>query len=697
MPVVFVFIVLLLSSNSIFAQKQPELTADEPIVISHDGSQLVATGHAQIIQDRFFLEADQIEFDRDGGGGSAQGQVQIAFPPVRLVSNTVEYEIENKRVISGPFKIGRAPIFIHGQSVSGNAQSIHAEKVDLYWQEPDALAPRLKVSQIHYLPDQERLIAHHAWFYIGKVPFFYLPYLNVRTIERPFSLEGRFGYRRDLGAYTQTTTQLSIIDGLKLGLIADYYTQRGFLFGPKITNRLYQKSIQLEGFVDAGFIQDHGNRGLDILGRPIEKSREFIQVREKSTLSQHIDWTAKIDYWSDSFVTRDFKPASYFNNQEPDNFIEGTWGHDGYYLTFFTRFNPNNFEEYVERLPEIRFKSVPRLWGRSGIYQTFEAAYARLQKRSLVSRAPRAQADRLDFYYGLSRPISAATWLQITPVAGARLSSYTHTTGMVDSSSADYTRLLGQIGVDVTLKSYGLWDYQSSIWRIDGLKHTLLPMIQYRYIPQAQQGQEKIPFLDDTGVMMYPQPLDLGERRDIDHMEGSHVVRLGIQNSLDTKHLITQNYRELLQVDCYQDIRFTPKPQNRTWSDFYTTLTCCPTDFLSLRVYSRIDPEAMTLQEMTTALEIYSGNRWNVKIGTSALQHQANQFWIHAFYRIDKRNRLKMFARYDARKQSFTEQYYSYWVHISNAWEVEPYIGRMLSASREKGWEVGIKVALVDL
>ena len=698
LPLTLCTVTLLGASIALWAQKMPELSADQPISIARDGSELVATGHAQLTQDKFFLEADEIHFDKTAGGGTADGHVQVGASSFRLIAPHVGYRLEEKDLVGDNFRLALSPLFMEGQYLQGNADSLSFEKATAYWQEPDCFSPNIKCRKITYNSEEESITVKHAVFRIGKVPFFYLPYLRARTFERPFSLDAKVGYRKDLGGYARTTTLFTLLPGFQAGALLDYYAKRGLMVGPALRSNVQQKGFSAVGELDSGFMNDTGDRGLDSENQPIGKSRRFVHVREKIKALDAVTVTAKIDYLSDSYVTRDFRPDYFRNNQEPDNFIEGTYKDNRYYLTIFTRPRPNTFQHYVERLPEVSFNWIPAQIGQSGIYQQFNAALAHLQKTPLLNQGEKTSVTRFDTYYGLFCPFSPkGGWLTVTPVIGARLTHYQDIHGAtLAQQGGDYTRVLGQIGADVVLKSHGLWDVSNARWGIDGLRHNLTPLVQYRYIPHANQGQDRLPKLDDNLFSPYPQSIDLGERRDVDHMVGTNVLRFGLQNVLETR---SPNYgsRSLASLDLYQDVRFNPEPYDRMFSDFYTELGLFPWDWLNIRLFSRIDPERMTLKEINTGFQIIDGKRWQVSLGTAFLQNQANQYWASGSFTFNERNRIKVTVRYDIRRSAFTEQSYSYWLRLGNAWILEPYLTRLEGATREKGWEVGMKVALVDL
>ncbi len=687
---------ILVCQLGLWAQNGPELSADEPISISRDGTELIAKGHAQLVQDRFFVEADEIIFNKNAGGGNAKGEVQIDTTFLRIVTDQVDYRMQDKDLLAEEFRMAISPIFIGGDAIQGNADAVFIENASLYWQEPDAFSPNLNVKEATYYPNEKTVQAKSVSFRVGKLPFFYLPAIYARAFERPFSLSTKIGYRKSLGLFLKSNTLLTVLPGLQLGALADFYGKRGLLVGPCLSHDTQLPWLKATGNLDTGWIHDYGNRGQDIRGQAIPPNRGFVHLREKADIQERLALTAKIDYWSDSDVTRDFRPDYFWNNQQPDNFLEAVYNGNGYYLSLFTRFRPNNFQDYVERLPELSLSWTPSQLWQSGLYQEAKISFAYLKKNSPFTSVEES-AKRLDAYYGLFSPIHLIkNSLTITPTVGARLTHYQDIhKAVAPSKGGDYTRFLGQLGMDLELKSYGIWDIESKRFRINGLRHKLTPVIQYRYIPSAQQGEQKIPRLDENPFPTYLPSIDLGQRRDIDFMENTHVLRLGLQNLLETR---AQGYgsHSLASLDFYQDIRFSPKPNGHTLSDFYTQLALTPWDWFAFHLYSRIDTQKFGLKELNTSFQIFDGVQWQIALGTSFLKDETHQYSLSGAYKLDERHRLRASIRYDAKRGSFTEQCYSLWLRIGHAWVCEPYLARKEGASREQGWELGMRVDLIN-
>lgn len=672
----------------------PELSANDPIEFDQKTQTMVARGDARLVRGKFFLEADAIRYNKEANTVTAKGDVEANYEELRLVTDHLEYDLANAHLDVDAFRIGQYPAYMSGDHLFGTVNKITAEKVNIFYGEPDYITPNLYASEVSFLPQKRRIKVKNALIKIGPVPVFFLPYASFPTDEPPFRLKSKYGHRNNLGYFGQNTVFFPITENVKLGALVDYYPKRSWLVGPAAEYSLFNDATGMRGSVQAGFISDRGDRGTDILGAPIGRDRDFIKWRHKQTLYDQIELTGDLNWWSDSYVTRDFRPRYYNKDQRPDNFTEALYLGPGYYISGFARFRPNDFEQVAERLPEVSFHWIPSELYQTGVYQQIDASFVHLQEKEL-SGAPERSTDRIDAYYGLSRPTNLNSWLTLTPVAGGRITSYNNSKGNV-SGKSDYTRFLGQIGFDLDALGYGKWDYNNKRWDIFGLRHVMRPRLQYRYIPNANQGQSSIPRIDSQVFHTYLDPIDLGSMRTIDEMRDENLMRLGFENTLQTRNENGYGSRNLAALDLYQDIRFTRRQGENTLSPFYTTLTLSPVQWLDFRLYNRFDIEDLTERELRTGLRFHNGDRWALTFETDNLQHVISQYTVGGEYKINPRNRVKGRWRYDSHRNELVEQTYGYWVRIANAWSVEFQLAFHKGSTRENGTQFNVVVELLS-
>lgn len=687
MQIVFLLGLTITSLVASIHARAPELTADEPIVLSPDGKQLIAQGNAELEHDKFFLQADNIRYSKDGGFGQASGNVSLGLEKSRIVTEEATYNLEERSIKTGELQATIAPWCFQSASFKADGEQTLFEKPMIAFGSPDAFVPNVTAQSAIWNPQERSLTLNHSLLKIGAVPFFYWPSLKIRPNQSPFHADFKVSYRKSLGGVFKTKFSLPIAIGLEPGVNVAYFSRRGVLAGPTLSTDFSNAHISAKGDLTTGFIRDRGDRGTDILKRPIGKKRDYISWRQKIKAKDHLEVTAKIDAWSDSYVTRDFDSKLYARNQEPDNFAEVFWNDERYQLDLITRFNPNNFQSYTERLPEVRFNWTPSKLGVTPIYHQFQASFAHLRRKTLEFKEE-TSANRALMYYGIFCPIKVTPWSTFTPIAGVQLSQYS-AIYFPKAPKKNYTRWIPQIGFDWEMHAHGLWGNANSAW-----KHTVKPIIQYRYLIDAHKGSNIIPHLDDAPFEPYLPVLDLAERRDIDHMDETHNLRFGIENTLDRK--TPQQNRTVANLNFYQDLRFERQFGQRKWSDFYTELIVSPIKSLSFRLFNRTDPQSLTSKQTDLSLKIQSATHWQFRVGLTHLPHDTQQYWTGFSIALNEAHRLSLALRYDARLHKLIEQWYGYEFHLGNSWRFEPYLKRFVNASREKGWEVGLRMALVQ-
>ncbi|QYY35548.1 LPS assembly protein LptD [Ruficoccus sp. ZRK36] len=712
---------LALLGGSLLAHAQvvpPELSADEPIEFDAENNRMTARGNAILDNDDMRVRADRIVFEQDESTVKAKKEVSIKSGNFRLLTDNAEYDYFNRTFYADDFRLGNDSVYVLGKQAQGDKDNVEVDNARIYIQEPDMFALNLNADKLT-LVNQETVAMDDVVFRIGEVPFFYLPYVEYDVQDgSPVQYTGNIGQQNDLGFYWQNAIAFRFIPELAAGLNIDGYTKRGVLAGPILDYNWSDPDLgSMSGWLDTGYIHDEGSPselGTDVLGRPIQPDRWFIEWRHKQYAleDESLEITASLSWWSDSYVERDFREGLYEDNQQPDSFLETTYRGENWYLDAIARVQPNNFQTVAQRLPEIRFDLMPTEIFETGAYQRLDVSYATLQENSPTGAFQTLESNRVNAYYGLTYPIAATDWMTITPVAGVMATHYAVTLG----NNGSYTRVLGEFGVDVDLSAVGVWDYQNEFWEIDGLRHFLQPTIQYRYIPGAQAGDTEIPPIDRLASFdTYLEPIGLANKRNIDDLYEENAIRVGVQNIFQTRDP-EYGSRDLLEVDLYQEFRFATRPaqparfgQSATpaqqdYSDTYLVIDFSPAYWVNFGALFRIDPNKLNLDEVTTGVRFTDGEEWTVFFGNDYVTDVSgvsggviNQFVVDARYRLDSRNQLGAYWSIDARLGELTEQTYLWETMLGNSWEATFAIIHTSGSSRQNGFKFQVSVSLVRI
>lgn len=717
-----------------------ELSADLT-VFSDLTNETVMTGRVEMREGDLLVTADELRHqgaqDENAEAITAIGHVVYTRGTVRLLADRVEIHRATGSFDATHVRLGSYPYFIAGQSASGTRSEITVHDARITFGEPGPWQPTATARTVIYTPGK-RLRFEGAQVGIGHVqpvPFPQFQQSLGASMLSYVSLGG--GYRGSLGAYAEGGLHVPIAPGVRLGGDFGYYTARGFLIGPSGTYVDPSDPERLHGSFRSGFINDHGDKGVDVLNRPIPENRAYAEWQHQQTIGDALSLTGQFKWWRDSEVVRDFRPRLFFPVQQPDSFVEATYANTNSFVSAFTRFAPNDFENVQQRSPEIRFDLLPIAVG-GGIYERFNASIALLHERpatpflsSVTTESagvaplpqppyvvtPSANADiatgatvftnssvfpdgattdlrstRLDAYYGISRPIAYHDWFTVTPVAGGRFTHYMNTEGA--AKNGPYTRVLGEIGADAELHASGTFAYKNEAWHIDGLRHLFTPRISYRYIPEADKGQAYIPAIDRETFSTYLQPLGLGDVRNLDELRATNTIRLALDNTLQTRDP-RYGARDLLTLNVADDFRFKRRPGERDVSEIHTELAAMPARWLEIGAYNSFSPQNFTLREFNTGVTVHDGTAWSVRFSNNFLQHQLEAYYIDSRVRVNEQFDALARIRYDQRAHRFDEQSYGLEQNLANTWRITYVVSLYSGPRRESHFGFSIQLDTV--
>ena len=637
----------------------------------------VITGGARLVYGAAVLTADEIRYNHGTEIATAIGHVALTRGTQRVLADRLSYRLSDGFFQVEHVRLGEYPVYVSAPSAAGTKAGITFHDATVTLREPKPYVPTLHADTLTYVPGKT-LSADHASLGVGPVRPFVLPHFEQHLNEPLLSyVDTTAGYRSLLGGYVGVGLHVPVATGLKLGGDIGFYSRRGFLFGPSGTYAYAGADQEVDGFFRSGYIHDHGDKGIDILGRPVPADRGYFEWQHRQTFDENLTLTGDINYWSDSEILRDFRPREFYPLEEPDNFLEADYSGRNYVFSAFTRFHPNNFHVVQERLPEVRFDLLPLAVG-GGFYERASASAAVLREDALLT-GPTLHSNRYDAFYELARPIAPVNWFSFTPVAGGRLTYYARALDGRDT----YTRTLGEVGFDSALRASGTWNYKNERWHIDGLRHLITPEISYRYIPEAEKGQPYLPPIDRDTFSPYLQPLDLGDMRNIDQLHRTNTLRFALDNILQTRDP-QYGSRNLLHLNIADDIRFSRDPGDKAFSQVQTELNATPVDWLALNALEIFAPQQGQHRELDVGFTIRDGEQRSFSISNNFLRGQLEDYAFEYRERLNEAYDVVERLVYDARLRRFDEQVVDLRQNIGNTWRIHYEIA-LLNGNRHEG------------
>ncbi|MBI2812680.1 MAG: LPS assembly protein LptD [Opitutae bacterium] len=644
------------------------------------------TGHARLVNGDTVLTADTIRYNSATGLATATGRFVLTSGRRRLVADEGAYNLTTRALNVRHLRVGESPIYISGDTVTGTPDELVFTNATVFFRENAAYTPSLKAKHLTYARGR---IVRAEGLALGLLGghFISLPHFEqALDVDFVSYISASLGYRGNLGVLAELGLHLPVAPGVQLGADAGLYSSRGVMIGPSGTYGSAKSDIN--GFFRSGYIRDSGNRKTDVLGRAVPRDRSYFTWQHRQRAGDRFTLDAQFNYWSDSEVLRDFRRREFARVQQPDSFLEAAYAGDNWTLSAFARPRPNAWERLPERLPELRLDLLPASLG-LGVWQRGYASAAVLQADAF-GPDPKLRTNRLDAYYGLERPIAPTPWLTFTPVAGGRVTHYTDARG----GKNNYTRTLGEIGFDARLLASGTFGYKNPVWEIDGLRHLVEPKLSYRYAPKAANGRAYIPPIDRRAFSTYLQPLSLGDSRNLDDLAALNTLRLSLANTLQTR-AAGYGSRNLASLNFAADYRFGDAPGRRRLSDLYTELAVNPAPWLKLKIFHRLDPRALTQQELNTAIEIVDQEWWSARLATHFLKNNYQEYLLEYRQRLNEAFDVTALWRYDARNNRFNEQSYGVWQRLGQTWAVKYEVSWFNGPRRESSFALNLEVQLL--
>lgn len=709
-------VLLLLLASAASAQTdpptEPELSADQPISVDFETQELVAVGNARFQHEEIVVEAEEIRFDQNARTITATENVRVTRRGLRVVTESLSYNIDTRAFTSGRFRAGTPPIFVSGESFEGTIDEFEVFGGRFFYREPDNAAPAVYLEHATIVPG-ERVVGEGAsldlpWFF--GIP---LPSFNRELGSPAIRADGNVGYRGRLGAYLRTELLAPVSEELNIGGNLDLYSRRGLLIGPALRFRRELDSGSSNVYFSAGWISDQDDPGEDVLGRTISRDRHFAAVSAHHR--QHgFEAVLQSTYLSDSEFERDFRPERFNTRPHPQSFLElnqvlaGDW-----FLSLFIERMPNDFHRTVESGPEIALEMPLRPLGDSGFVHGARLRYQRLRLFGDYNAAvfdrydgqvpwlevwPESQleTDEMDdaWYgfaeavYSLRYPLALNRWLDFTPVLEAR---YEHWDGDAIAGYDD-SAFHGAVGFDMEGMLHGQWNLQNETWGIFGLRHVLRPVVQYRYLlsDHATPGERYFPQFRSTR----PE-IDFLSRRD--RMETSaddHFLRVGVRNSWQTR-APDGSARELLGLNLFYDYR-SDAAEERAMPSAYVELSTQPARWLELGFEQRIQTDVGDVEEFRIRSTFRSAETWEISLSADFFDEIYHQYRAAGSYRLSPDTVLVASWRYDARLETLTRQFYALRYQLARSWEVEAGVVFREGAQREDDFSFHLGLRLIE-
>jgi len=629
-----------------------QLISNQPIEFDEATKQMIATGEAQLTYGDLILSANRIVYNQENGIANGEGNIRISQEGYRFLAERIRININTQEVEAFDVRFGSPPLYAEAESATGSNKRIELHNAHVYYREPDKFTPKMSI-ETFVVENGEVLNGERVLFEILGLPIWYLPSLKVPSDIEPFRIRAKLGTRGNLGLFAQSQILFPMAEHWYAGGNLDLYSERGILFGPAFRYLNETENSNSDWVLSTGYISDGGDRGINIFGEPVDRDRYFFE----GFLNQNWDDKSQLfgvyHLYSDPEIRRDFHFDDFFDNQQPDNFLEYRFQERDWSISAFLRANPNNFftsellpfselltnQAYVfeEKLPEVRFDLHPIHLGGGFYHELSLSAAQNGHTFYLTDQKEREDFTSFDGFYRIQKTISLREGATLNFFGGIRAVELSNVpTALIQTESGDlfslpypqfhpgmhattpmdllnvqkndFSQVIGDLGFIFQGEFFRTWKTKNNTWKIDELKHVAKPYLEFRHNPAAKDHglgyNSDFLYVQDTNL----PNLDMATRRDTSFAGEQTLARIGLKNDLLTKR---KDYgsRQLYSWDLATDY-FFDGPFEDDMSFLYSEISASPAPWLEVGMFQRISGDDWQIAEWNSRIRLKDAHIW---------------------------------------------------------------------------------------
>jgi len=651
---------------------------------SEDGGKVLVAVQGMVEVNGATLSADRIKIDQRTGLITAEGHFVYATANLRILGERASLDPKNDTIVAHQVRFGRSPTYFTAEEFKMVRGDKTMRGVRMWRNEPEALSLSLAIDEIAYTQKDDWLAMRHVTPTLGAVPFFYLPYYGQEGYrDIPYELWLGMGSSENRGLYFRSTALARQTPAFWVGGLLDYYSKSGLLIGPALrydNSKVGGGGTTWKGRLQTAFIHDAGDLLVDGFGRTPDRDRAFATGELTGRTADGVEVAGRLFAESDPDFLRDFRPNLLGRLVTPEANLEVSAPVGGGFASASLNAKADDYQDVVQRLPELRYDLPSTALGLTGFRQRSFLTFAYLSERpsaaltgaeylAATGTSEAWSTGRVDAYYGLAYPWALADWAVLTPVAGVRATGWS--AGLNGAGAS--TKVIGQAGFDLEGLATGSWNLVAKKWGIDGMRHNLRPLLQYRAMPGADRAFGTLPQSDRLGSASVLEELDLADRPDAATTTATQSVRFGLRNSLETRDA-GQGTRELLRADLFTDWRQgSPEEAVNGRSDLTAHLRLTPAPWVTLDSFLILPNGGGPARESIQSISFNSGDFWNASVSWIDLRqtNPARQLWLRGEVTLSSLFSGYVFANYDALTGRSDYQSIGLVQKVGKSWEMD--------------------------
>ena len=596
--------------------------------IKEDGL-LIGQGKVVLEYKDVRLEAERIKLDMKNFNLWAEGKVNLETKTRKVRGESLEYNLTSKEgKILSPEGVEGA-IFYRADQAYLSPQLIKLSRASFTTCELTPPHYRIKARSVRIVPEDE-VIAKDAVLYIGRYPLFWAPIIVRYLREENRIMIPSAGYSDFAGWYVKTGYYFYTSPRLRGTVHLDWRQKKGWAGGVDSSYKIAAG----EGEMKSYFIRE----------KDTGDERWRLKLTYKRSFSETTSLKLNLNRVSDEDFLENYFPEE--DGEIPPSFVSLDYRKGSYNANFLleAEVNPFNFEESIQRLPQITLTFPAQKIKGTGLYlgRGMEATNFKKGKDELI---------RTDGFLEIFYPFTAFSCLQVEPKAGYHLFYYKDKEGKEGYRRIPYQELSTFLQVNGGDK--------------ERYTYTLKPTLTY-YHSTEEKDEFRLPFdLEDY-------------EKKTEDIHPPNLIKLGVENKLYYKEKSLLTASLTLGYDLIEERKGFSSLEGR----FHLTP---PVSLLSyIDLYFLYDYPERRYTKLTGALDL-KGKSWHLNIGIKKdVDEDIDDFILQGELSLGKKWKLSGYRCYDMLKDELSEERYFLWRDL-HCWAAQ------LSYQRKPETEYSIK------
>jgi LPS-assembly protein len=708
-----------------------------------EGGVAVAEGDVVVRYADVTIYCDYAEYDPNSHDIVLRGNVRLYRDRYAFIADRAVYNLQSKALKMSDFGGPKQPFEVVGDtvlSVKENEYTILNGLITTSDSSKPDYTLRARTIRIY---SNDRLILSNVTMFVGRTPIFWFPYI-YQSLNDQFSYDLAPGYNSTWGAYLLSSITFPIATNVSGTVHLDLRSERGPALGLD-ANYHFREFGETFGHLRLyGMFDQASNINETALGRaPISSGRYRILYQSRTYITDDLSAVVDFNKLSDQYFLQDFYPNIFAYDPQPDTYFELVKKGEAFTLTAQARVQMDNFQETVERLPELSWEVArtplfngPIFYEGSTSGALLHRAFAAQTGNASIDLAagalnPDYQAFRLDSFHQFLFPKTYFGWLSIVPRVGFR-GTYYSTTGSLNESdpsnpiasgvlteSGARVRFAMNAGVEGSFKLSKVYEDVQQRWLgLDGLRHVIQPYANFSWESQPTVPSSDLLQFDQYIPSTRLQAIDFPQFTSIDSLDRWTILRLGVRNRLETRRDSTTV--SWLSVDSYFDMDFdnpiaqvippsttsvsrtnplsTPK---ELFSNVFNEVRFTPVNWLSLTVDSQIPLLDKGFWEINTGCDWLINPNLEFRVGHQYLQSNPNyvdssEVSFYTYMRVNENWGLSLFEDYEFKTGLLSQQTYAIHRDLSS-WVGALALNVINNGSSKRQIELVVTFTLKDL